>query len=188
MSQSNNPFAFGTQLYNVAETLLSRPTLPLVPTAPWDPGMTQAIEHAAAAENASSFVTAALHLLNDDLDNAHRLVQAQEGNQTADYLHMLVHRREGDWSNTGYWVRRTGPHPIYDALTPTAETGPAENATASYGGGWDPNAMVDRCRQADKGKPDTETATAVAALSAHEIITALGWCVRNTVSGTRSAK
>jgi hypothetical protein len=144
--------------------------------------MAAIIEKASAAENASPFVTAALHLLNDDLDRAHVLVQAREGDPTADYLHMLVHRREGDWSNTGYWVRRAGNHPIYDTLLTTIreESGdPAVKSIFSAWKRWDASAMLELCRQASSGKPDAGTAAAIAQLSTLEIASALDWCIRD---------
>jgi hypothetical protein len=187
MPQPSNPFLINTQLHDVAETLLSRSTLPVVPKALWRPEMAKDIEQAAAADKASVFVTAALHLLNDDLDRAHRLVQAREGDQTADYLHMLVHRREGDWSNTGYWVRRTGEHPVYDTLSTMIHTYPANRDLLSSWNRWDPQAMVELCRQADTGKHSAETVTAIAQLSCRELSVALDWCVRDSGSEIASA-
>ena len=169
MPQITNPFALDSPLHAIMATLLARPTPPLVPEKAWDSSLTAQIAQAAKAAKTSIYVQAALHLLNDDLDNAHKLVQQNEGNQTADYLHMLVHRREGDWSNTGYWVRRVGTHPIYATLSDAME--PA--------GSWDPSNMVTLCRQASQNKPDTETAEEIARLSAWETAAAVGWCVRN---------
>jgi hypothetical protein len=187
MPQPNNPFRSGTQLHTVAETLLARSTPPLVPNIPWKQEIARDIEQAAEAEKASVFVTAALHLLNDDLERAHRLVQAREGDQTADYLHMLVHRREGDWSNTGYWVRRAGEHPVYHTLSAMIQTYPADRDLLSSWNRWDPQAMVELCRQAATGEQNTETATAVSQLSTRELAAVLDWCVRDSGSGTASA-
>lgn len=179
----NTPYASDSALYDIITTLLARPLPPLVPGGPWRPEMAAAIDTASAAENASVFVTATLHLLNDDLDRAHVLVQARKGDQTADYLHMLVHRREGDWSNTGYWVRRAGEHPVYATLLATirgwSDILAVTDVTSSWKR-WDPNAMLELCRQASGGKPDAETAAAVAWLSRQEIAGALDWCVRDT--------
>ena len=167
MPQPTNPFPTDSPFHEIIATLLSRPTPPLVPTKAWDSSLTAQIAKAAKAEKTSIYVQAALHLLNDDLDSAHNLVQKEEGNQTADYLHMLVHRREGDWFNTGYWVRRVGTHPIYATLS-------AAMASASP---WDPSNMVALCRQASQSK--TDSAEEIARLSAWENAEAVGWCVRN---------
>lgn len=177
----NNPYTPDSALYDTIDTLLSRPLPPLVPKAPWNAEMASAIDRVSAAENASPFITAALHLLNDDLERAHRLVQAREGDQTADYLHMLVHRREGDWSNTGYWVRRAGEHPVYATLLTTIRSESADpkiKDVISSWKRWDPNVMLELCRQAEREKPDTETADAASWLSTLELASALDWCVR----------
>ena len=178
----NNPYSPDSALHDIITTLLSRPVAPLVPDSPWKSEMAAVINRVAAAEQVPVFVTATLHLLNDDLDRVHRLVQAQEGDQTADYLHMLVHRREGDWSNTGYWVRRTGAHPLYATLSETirGETNDSViEGIISGWGPWNPSAMLELCRQAGSGKPDTITADAVALLSTLETASALDWCVKS---------
>jgi hypothetical protein len=59
---------------------------------------------------------AALHLLNNELDPAHKICQAiptPEGS----FWHGIVHRREGDYGNAKYWFSRVGPHPVFDDLT-----------------------------------------------------------------------
>ncbi|MES2463926.1 MAG: hypothetical protein V4671_25430 [Armatimonadota bacterium] len=182
MSTFRSPYSPDSALHETVKALLSRPLPSLVPKAPWNAEITKEIEQASAAESTSAFVTAVLHLLNDDLDRAHQLVQAREGNPTADYLHMLVHRREGDWSNTGYWIRRAGKHPIYDMLSTTIRTetdDPTIKGLVSEAEPWNPTRMLELCRQASSGKPDRETADAVSRLSTLEIAAALDWCVQN---------
>jgi hypothetical protein len=43
-----------------------------------------------------------------NLPAAHRLAQRHEGNVIADSIHAIIHRREGDFSNSLYWWRRVG--------------------------------------------------------------------------------
>jgi len=105
-----NPLPETHPLHAAAATLLARTDAPLCPKAPWQPGLL------AGARAESYNLLALLHLLNDDLDAAHKLVQAHEDDSTANYIHQLVHRREGDWSNTRYWVSKTGAHPFYVEL------------------------------------------------------------------------
>lgn len=105
-----NPLPETHPLHTAAATLLARTDAPLCPKAPWQPGLL------AGARAESYNLLALLHLLNDDLDAAHKLVQAHEEDSTANYIHQLVHRREGDWSNTRYWVSKTGAHPFYAEL------------------------------------------------------------------------
>ncbi len=59
---------------------------------------------------------AALWLYVDDLDRSHRLSQQLE-DQTGSYWHGIMHRREGDFSNSHYWFNKVGTHPAM-ALIP----------------------------------------------------------------------
>ena len=43
----------------------------------------------------------------DYWDVAHRILQG-ESDQTQDWVHAYLHRKEGDLSNAGYWYRRAG--------------------------------------------------------------------------------
>ena len=43
-----------------------------------------------------------------DWDAAHELAQRHEGDATADWLHAVLHKLEGDASNARYWYRRCG--------------------------------------------------------------------------------
>lgn len=52
-----------------------------------------------------------LHLLNDDIDAAHTLVQSDESNQTSNLIHAILHRREGDYWNSKWWLSRID-HPF----------------------------------------------------------------------------
>lgn len=141
-----NPLPENHPLHALAATLLARTDTPLCPKAPWQPGLL-------AGMTAGSYnLQALLHLLNDDLDAAHKLVQIHEEDSTANYIHQLVHRREGDWGNTRYWVGMTGAHPFY------TEFG---NGTARE--------RVDLCQR---------NAPGAAALAWDEQVGLLGWVVR----------
>jgi hypothetical protein len=41
-------------------------------------------------------------------EEAHGLVQRHEGQALADWIHAVVHKVEGDVSNSRYWYRRAG--------------------------------------------------------------------------------
>jgi hypothetical protein len=41
-----------------------------------------------------------------DWDAAHQLVQQYESDVTADWIHAVLHKMEGDLSNSRYWYRR----------------------------------------------------------------------------------
>lgn len=43
-----------------------------------------------------------------EMDRAHEICQAHEGEPMFDWVHALVHRIEGDDGNAAYWYRRAG--------------------------------------------------------------------------------
>jgi len=53
---------------------------------------------------------AGLWLYVDELDRSHRVSQSIPG-PTGSYWHGIMHRREGDFSNSHYWFRKVGAHP-----------------------------------------------------------------------------
>jgi hypothetical protein len=64
-------------------------------------------------------VQAGLLLWNDQFDSAHAAAQSIEGEGTprhGDYWHAILHRREPDYGNARYWLRRVGPHPLHATL------------------------------------------------------------------------
>ena len=53
-------------------------------------------------------------------EDAHTMCQQFEGNRTADWLHAVLHKIEGDEANARYWYRRAGQS--FEAWSdPTAE-------------------------------------------------------------------
>lgn len=79
-------------------------------------------------------------LRQGDLDTAHKIAQNQEGDPLADSIHAIIHRREGDYSNSLYWWRRVGG-------------GVPAELSEIYG---DPAAFVRRCQAAGQGTPEQE--------------------------------
>ena len=53
----------------------------------------------------------ALWLYVSDLDRSHTISQSIL-TTTGSYLHGIMHRREGDFSNSRYWMRRAVGHPL----------------------------------------------------------------------------
>lgn len=41
-------------------------------------------------------------------DAAHEIVQQYENDAAASWIHAVLHKMEGDLSNSGYWYRRAG--------------------------------------------------------------------------------
>ncbi len=56
------------------------------------------------------------HAAKGDWDAAHKLVQADEGEPSHDWVHAYLHRVEGDLSNAGHWYRRAGKPAASSAL------------------------------------------------------------------------
>ena len=52
---------------------------------------------------------AAVWLLHDELDQSHRISQDVD-TPTGSFWHGIMHRREGDFSNSKYWFARIGRH------------------------------------------------------------------------------
>ena len=59
-------------------------------------------------------LAAGLWLYVDDLDRSHTISQSLE-DETGAYWHGIMHRREGDYSNSHYWMRRAARHPLIAA-------------------------------------------------------------------------
>lgn len=114
----------------VLRFLEDRGSWPLRPDAVFDCAMVGEID----ALDESDAIKAGLHVLNDDLVRGHALAQEHEGDKTCDYWHAIVHRREGDFENAKYWLRRVGRHPV---ILRVHDGGPAGAIR-----------FVDRCRDA----------------------------------------
>lgn len=126
-------------------------------------------EHVALVERAladpsmagKESLAAGLWLYIDDLDRSHKISQRHEDDPTFCYWHAIMHRREGDFSNSLYWFGRTGDHPAMKAFPPKL--------------GYDARALVKRSEAAHaKGQAPAE----LVALQRAEWIELFGWCSR----------
>ena len=96
---------------------------PLFEALPFERSMPHLLgSHAAHTELVESIVlspaiadrpdlAAALWLYVDDLDRSHACSQSLD-DTTGAYWHGIMHRREGDFSNSHYWMRRAARHPL----------------------------------------------------------------------------
>ena len=75
---------------------------------------------------------AGLYLYLSCWDEAHTVAQAIETAEGS-YWHAIVHRQEPDVSNSAYWFRRVGEHPIFPGLRERAAA-----AGMDVGARWDP--------------------------------------------------
>jgi len=107
---------------------------------------------------AQSPLASGLWLYVDELDRSHRISQSID-NETGSFWHGIMHRREGDFSNSHYWFRRVGTHPAITAIDD-----------------YDPHDLIDRVEAAHKRGEQPE---ALIELQRREWITLFGWCARN---------
>ena len=56
-------------------------------------------------------LASALWLYGSDLDRSHTISQGIE-DSTGSFWHGIMHRREGDFSNSHYWMHRAIAHPL----------------------------------------------------------------------------
>ena len=75
--------------------------------------------------SAESLSTALIRAIDSaragDWDAAHKIVQAHEDDTTACRIHAVLHKIEGDASNSRYWYGQSGGHAYEDFADPTAE-------------------------------------------------------------------
>ena len=113
-----------------------------------------------------------LYLWHDHGKEAHEATEKYEGTSDSDYLHSLFHRREGDYSNSEYWLNEAGEHPMYGILGPKTEAllSADEKLKAKVlpQGRWDAKGFV----RAVKAQPDSALLRAV---QAEEFIAYLEW-------------
>jgi hypothetical protein len=70
-----------------------------VSSTPWNQTLHNDISGLKKNTDIPLFAIASLHLLNDDIGSCHDIVDKHDGHAIADYLHYLLHRREGDYWN-----------------------------------------------------------------------------------------
>ena len=181
---------------NMFDTLTTRlyerdPLPPLFPTAPWTASLSDRILTASDYDlfgddrlwNTEMALACRCGLLlwNDDIEAAHAIAQMQD-NATYNFWHAIVHRREGDFSNSQYWWSKTGVHPvfpaIYDGAVPRLgkETiAPAVEFARELrtAGAWMPTPFVARCETAQRQKSADEWLRKVQAV---EMRVLLQWC------------
>ncbi|HEY3788482.1 MAG TPA: hypothetical protein VGL71_06485 [Urbifossiella sp.] len=106
------PFAFNPNVYGPAiAPLLESGRLPEL--GPGSPNL--AMKAALESLDLSRLCRAGLWLSHDFLDESHAISQELETAEGS-FWHAIMHRREPDASNSKYWWRRVGPHPVLKRL------------------------------------------------------------------------
>jgi hypothetical protein len=82
----------------------------LVGSAPQQTEVVKQVLQNPALANRPELATA-LWLYVDDLDRSHTISQGIDGS-TGAYWHGIMHRREGDFGNSHYWMRQAAAHPL----------------------------------------------------------------------------
>jgi hypothetical protein len=110
-------------------------------------------------------VLSALWLWHDYLDESHTISQ-QIQSDTGSFWHAIMHRREGDFSNSKYWYARCEGHPALATLNRAAEdvtkSAPADKRILKLtANGWDARSFVDLVQEVHNQPNDPRHALAV---------------------------
>ena len=103
----------------------------LVGSHPKQTALVETILQSAALADRPDLV-AGLWLYADNLERSHTVSQSLE-TKTGSYWHGIMHRREGDFSNSHYWLRRAAGHPVF-AASPYFDSDALVDAVARAGG------------------------------------------------------
>ncbi len=112
-------------------------------------------------QNAARLCSAGLWLLFDYLEECHHIAQDLETKEAA-FWRAIMHRREGDFSNSKYWWRRVGDHTTFPHLHEEAKNltkkSKVSDATSFLveQSSWDPFAFVELCEACVKGQVPAE--------------------------------
>lgn len=102
------------------------------------------------ASDAERCCLAAAWLFQNYLDESHEVSQ-QIDTPAGSYLHGIMHRREGDYSNAKYWFRRAGDPGFFSPLEKQIQNDPLILPTVKSAlDGFDPFQLTDLVSQGDK--------------------------------------
>jgi len=117
-------------------------------------------------------LAAGLWLYVDELDRSHQISQGMP-TPTGSFWHAIMHRREGDFSNSKYWYRRTGKHPAMSHIS-MAGGGAGSGTNVA---GYDPADFVDRVERAHQ-RADSQNPQLVS-LQKTEWTQLFQWCAEH---------
>lgn len=116
-------------------------------------------------------LVAGLWLYVDELDKSHTASQSLD-TPTGAYWHAIMHRREGDFSNAKYWLRRAVHHPAMAMIDLTGGGAGSGTAVAAY----DAVELVDRVERAHADGDTTNPALVSAQCKEWKAL--FGWCLK----------
>jgi hypothetical protein len=111
-----------------------------------------------ASPDDADAVMSALWLRHDWLEQSHHICQGID-TPTGSFWHAIMHRREGDFSNSRYWYHRTNAHAMFKTLAARAgdviNPFPADKSVFRLvAQGWNPSAFVDLVQQVHEHPDD----------------------------------
>ena len=112
------------------------------------------------------------------LDESHSIAQGVDSAEGS-YWHALVHRSEGDFSNSKYWYRRVGCHAIFPALLGAARQLEVNSSSTLAPilelSDWDPFLLVEAMEQA--ARREMEDRALLQAIAREEYNLLMGYCL-----------
>jgi len=112
------------------------------------------------------------------LNESHSIAQGIDSAEGS-YWHALMHRSEGDFSNSKYWYRRVGRHAIFPALLKAARelevNSSSTVAVVHKLSEWDPFRLVDAMEQT--AGHQTEDRVLLQAIVREEYNLLMGYCL-----------
>ena len=98
----------------------------------------------------AGLVRSGLFYFHNALDDSHKEAAKLDGDFAA-YWHGMIHRREGDFENARYWMRRAGEQPVFPEMQGRAtDASPHMSRQAK----WDPFLFIHLCEQYKYGEAD----------------------------------
>jgi hypothetical protein len=117
------------------------------------------------SQDDANAMLAGLWLWHDWLDESHQISQSLHSS-TGSFWHAIMHRREGDFSNSKYWYARCTNHPVLQQIANQAgqilHALPADKSFLRLmSGGWNPDAFVDLVASVERNSGSSQHAAAV---------------------------
>lgn len=139
--------------------------------------------------DSARLVHAALWLWHDWLDESHQICQSVDTHEGA-FWHAIMHRREGDFSNSKYWYAKCDGHPLFATISGTAQAlinpWPADKMLLKLNySSWSPSAFVDFVEYTHTHPTDERKSLAVA-LQQLEWRTLFDHCVRTARAASKN--